>query len=219
MAACDAEYSYSVVDIGAMGRRSDGGIFSDSEFGIALELDEMNIPPPRQIHEKNDFDFPFVFVGDEAFPLTHYLMRPFPKRGLNYAKRIYNYRLSRARRTIENAFGIMCMKWRIYRRAIDTDVVVAENIVKATVCLHNWLRKADLNGATHKYITPDMIDQEDATGKIIPGAWRQAGDFGALQRIPKTGTNNYARYVNDIRNKFCDYFNNEGRVDWQDSSI
>lgn len=219
MAACDAKYSYSLVDIGAMGRKSDGGIFADSQFGISLELAELNIPPPCPIHEQIDFDFPFVLVGDEAFPLAHYLMRPFPKKGLNYERRIYNYRLSRARRTIENTFGIMCMKWRIYQRPMDTDVVVTENIVKATVCLHNWLRKDDLQGTPHRYLTSEMVDQEDALGRIIPGAWRQAGEFGAIQRIPKTGTNTYARYVNDIRKRFCDYFNNEGKVDWQDSRI
>lgn len=143
LASCDAKCSYTLVDIGGMGRRSDGGIFAGSEFGIALGNDDLDLPPPRQIHEENNFDFSFVFVGDEAFPLSHYLMRPSPKKGLEYPKRIYNYRLSRARRIIENAFGIMAMKWRIYRRPINTEVAVAENIVKATVCLHNWLRKTD----------------------------------------------------------------------------
>lgn len=120
-----------------MGRRSDGGIFSDSAFGLALENDQIDVPPPSQLTEENNFNFPYVFVGDEAFPLKHYLMRPFPKNGLTRARRIYNYRLSRARRTIENAFGIMGAKWRIYHRPIDTDVVLTEHIVKATVCLHN----------------------------------------------------------------------------------
>ena len=27
-------------------------------------------------------DLPFVFVGDEAFPLRNYMMRPFPGRNL-----------------------------------------------------------------------------------------------------------------------------------------
>ena len=51
---------------------------------------------------------PYVMVGYEAFPLKRWLMRPYPGRSVNiFEKRVYNYRVSRARRTIENAFGIM----------------------------------------------------------------------------------------------------------------
>lgn len=58
-----------------------------------------------------------MFIGDEAFPLKTYLMRPIPGRSLdNQQQKVYNYRVSRARRTIENAFGILVARWRVLKR-------------------------------------------------------------------------------------------------------
>jgi hypothetical protein len=53
---------------------------------------------------------PFVLLGDEGYPLLPYLMRPYSTRNLDDKKRVFNYRLSRARRSVECAFGIICMK-------------------------------------------------------------------------------------------------------------
>ncbi|CAH1975805.1 unnamed protein product [Acanthoscelides obtectus] len=66
----------------------------------------------------------YVLIGDEAFALEPYLMRPFPyKQTLTVVrKEKYNVRLCRARRVVENAFGILCQKWRIFYRPLETKV-------------------------------------------------------------------------------------------------
>ncbi|CAB4024435.1 Hypothetical predicted protein [Paramuricea clavata] len=46
----------------------------------------------------------YHIIGDDAFPLQKDLMKPLPYKSDDRAKRIYNYRLSRARRVVENAF-------------------------------------------------------------------------------------------------------------------
>ena len=86
----------------------------------------------------HDGKMPYVIVGDEAFPLKRYMMRPYPGRGLSESERIFNYRLSRARRCSENAFGILSSRWRIFHRTMDQAPETVDELIKATVVLHNF---------------------------------------------------------------------------------
>jgi hypothetical protein len=69
---------------------------------------------------------PFVIIGDEAYPLKTYLMKPFARKDLSYEERVFNYRLSRTRRCVECPFGILTAKWRLLNKAIETNVNEAE---------------------------------------------------------------------------------------------
>lgn len=94
-----------------MGSESDGGIFARSTFGKLFEQQNFDLPPATKL---NDVDFPYFLVADEAFPLKDYIMRSYPGKSLTNAQRIFNYRLSRARRIIENTFGILVSRWRVF---------------------------------------------------------------------------------------------------------
>jgi len=56
-------------------------------------------------------------------------------------KRIYNYRLWRARRILEWTFGILANKWRIFHRPNDVKPDFCDNIVKACCVLQNYVRE------------------------------------------------------------------------------
>lgn len=85
---------------------SDGGIWAESALGSALEKGSVNLPLSRLLPNSNIM-FPHFFVGDEAFPLKIYMMRPYPKKGLCDRKRIFSYRLCRARRVILSAYLLL----------------------------------------------------------------------------------------------------------------
>ena len=66
-------------------------------------------------------------------------MKPYPAATLRFQERIYNYRLSRARRTIENCFGTATSRFRVFRKPIIAKVDTVIKITKAVVALHNYL--------------------------------------------------------------------------------
>lgn len=171
MAMCDASYNFTVVDIGAPGRCSEGGVFSNSDMGKGFLHKTLNFPSEREIDTKNG-PIPYYAVGDEAFPLLENLMRPFPGRGrsrLPLNERIFNYRLvlvinvnkffhvlsdsihrlSRSRRTIENTFGILTSKWRIFRKPIIAGEDTVNAITKAAVVLQNFIKISENNAGIY----------------------------------------------------------------------
>ena len=100
-----------------------------------------------QIFEGSQTEMPFFILGDEACPLKTYLMKPFKEKNLSCDELVFNYRLSRARRCVECAFGILQAKWRLLNKAIKTKVNKAERIVRCICLLHNII--IDLEGITH----------------------------------------------------------------------
>ena len=219
LGVCDAHYRFLYVDIGASGRRSDGGVFGNSSLCNLLERKLLNIPSPSPIVAGSNVNIPFVFLGDEAFPLKEYLMRPFPKKKLNLQRRIYNFRQARARRPIENSFGILASKWRIFRKPIIADLDTIKKIVKASVCLHNWLiNEKNILQPEHNYIGPGLVDNIPNNGEMVDGSWRRVISTGFTD-ITRAGANNYNKRVAQIREYYVHYFNNEGAVPWQYDSI
>src|SRR5437667_358194 len=64
------------------------------------------------------WNFPHYIIGDAAFPLKSWLMKPFSATANNGTKRIFNYRHSRARRSVESAFGIFSSRFRLFYKPI-----------------------------------------------------------------------------------------------------
>ena len=98
----------------------------------------LNFPLPRHI-QGIEGQMPFFLVGDDAFGLSMFLMKPFSKPKLNLAEQVYNYRISRARMVVENAFRILTTKFRVLQSKINLKPENAEKIIKCCLDLHNYL--------------------------------------------------------------------------------
>lgn len=205
LAVSDAKNCFTIVDIGAEGRQSDGGVFENSGLPHLLETNALHIPLSTRLNNMN-LDFPYVLLGDEAFPLSTHMMRPYPRsRRLNISRKIFNYRLSRARRTVECAFGILAARWRIYRRPIVTCTSTAVKAVQATVVLHNFIinKELDLPLAERRYCN---IPEEErnliltTSKRLITASNRNTSQKSAAMKI---------------RDNFAHYFEHVNPLPWQ----
>lgn len=213
MAIADADYRIIYADVGCQGRISDGGVFRSTQFYKKLIQNELQLPRPACLSEKNQAKIPYILVGDDAFALTENLMKPFPGA---YPKgsleRVFNYRLSRARRIIENVFGLLSVVFRIFRKPIPLHPKKVETVVLACISLHNFLRRDALGKRT--YTPAGTFDSEDLeTGIITPGSWRSETEgLVELKRNPMKPSNDAKK----IRQQLGQFFiSEEGKVPWQ----
>jgi hypothetical protein len=95
MSIANANYKLMYYDIGTNGRVLDG-VIGNTKF-----YEELNLPLLRKA-DNSTSDLPYVFVGDKAFALRKY--EPFSQNQLTNERRVFNHRLSRARRVIENTW-------------------------------------------------------------------------------------------------------------------
>ena len=154
-----------------------------------------------------------VLVGDDAFPLTTTLMKPFPQSNLTMEKRVFNYRSSRSRRIPENTFGILANRWRVFRRPFALEPEKVKIITLSALILHNWLRSESSSGKI--YIPQSLIDSEDTSHEILPGNWRSDVPTESWFDLTPTRSKHSSNQANAIREEFMEYFMNEGCLPWQ----
>ena len=132
-------------------------------------------------------------------------MQPFPRNNrcrLTRQEKIFNWRLSRARRVVENAFGIMSSRFRIFYRCIILDPEIVDSVVTAATVLHNFL-----------LVPGDQIADEAAQGVI-------GGIAPGIQPLRNQRANHAPGEGILTRNQFCDYFNSpHGSIPEQEGAI
>lgn len=120
-------------------------------------------------------------------------MKHYPRHNLTVAEKIC-YRLSRARRIVENAFGVLASRFQIFGKHINLNIKNTEKVVKTCCCLHDWLRKTS---PAHAHFAYSNI-------------WRS--NFLSFVEETNMGCSEARKKRNALR----DYFNSDtGAVSWQ----
>ncbi|XP_034245708.1 putative nuclease HARBI1 [Thrips palmi] len=211
-AVSDAKYKFLVVDVGARGRESDGGVFDRSEFGKLFNNHQLQLPSPV-FNDILKTHLPYVFVGDDAFPLDVHMLKPFADcLDQKPEEAIFNYRLSRARRVVENAFGILAARFRILRRNIIGSETLVQNIVLACTALHNLhlIREDSVPPKQRVYLPPGYADLYKSNGYLKRGRWRnelkkeERSIFHRLRRQEEHGVRIVDGHA--VREKFLELF-------------
>lgn len=159
-AVVSADYKFLFVDVGGAGRVSDGGILRASKFYKALTSNKFQIPPPHELPGSPHI-LPHYFIGDGAYPLMDNLMKPYRGTNLSLGQSIFNKRLSRCRVVVENAFGKLAQKFRIFYTTIDAQVVHVIKIVKCCCILHNLIIESEKDQET---VLEDDYDEDEFDG-------------------------------------------------------
>ena len=204
LALVDANYKFIYIDVGSNGRASDGGVYRNSSLSQALEEGSLNIPYGRKLLGDTNAG-PMTIVADDAFPLRSNIMKPYPGRGLNRERYIFNYRLSRARRVVENAFGILSNRFRLFHTVVALSPAKTELAVLTTCVLHNYLKGDE---------PENMFDREDFTNhELLHGQWRE--NSSEMQGLATQCSNSSSLSARAVRDELCKYFQTEGQVPWQ----
>ena len=206
LAVVDANYKFMYIDVGAEGSCGDAGVFRDSSFMTAFSDGDLDFPHEEPLpNDDKKQPIPYFLIADDAFALKTWLMKPYSQRDLTPQCRIFNYRLSRARRLVENAFGILVHRFRCLLTTLQVQPSVVQLIVLATCTLHNMLLSQ--RGAN------EVINESMRDNSAI-GGWQPQSTLVGLR---KTRGNTSSVAAKHVRDYLASYYNSSaGSVPWQE---
>jgi hypothetical protein len=114
-ASIKENYEIAHADVGKHGRISGSEVLEHTTLYRRLMLELLNLPD-----NEDTVGSPKYILGNEAFPLYNNVLKPFFQRQLDHHRRLYNYRISTTRNTVENTFGLTAFRFRIMHTRTGT---------------------------------------------------------------------------------------------------
>ncbi|KAL2099480.1 hypothetical protein ACEWY4_003874 [Coilia grayii] len=168
------------INVGRPGKVHDARVLSLSSL---YDLGSAGTLLPHWSEAFEGVDVPLFLLGDSAYPLLPWLMKPYPEGGGITPQQLnFNHKLSQARMTVERAFGRLKGRWRCLLKLNDTHITFISRIVSACCVLHNYCEYHN-----EEYLEGDTeVEEAESVGhqEQVPG-----------QQQPK-----------DIRDALCSYF-------------
>lgn len=188
MAVVGPNYKFISAEVGMNGRVSDGGVWSSSEFNRQINSRENELNLPANL----------VFLGDGAFPLKPHLMKPYSGTQLSHDERLFNYRLSRTRRIVENVFAQIVNEFKILNNKIQLDLQSCKQVSLCCCILHNYLKTV---------YDCDEEEPEETMEELNLLSLEQSNAIG----IDRDGER--------IRRQFINFFKGQGSLPFQDQML
>ena len=170
----DPCYRFWDINVGWPGSVHDARVFTNTDL---YKDGEKGVLFPNSKVSYHGVDVPLMIIGDPAYPLLPWLMKPYSDTGrLTREQLNFNYQLSRARNVVENAYGRLKGRWRCLMMRNDSSIDDVCIQIAACCTLHNicktfgetfhdqWLQ--DLQG--------HALPQPTAT--VMPQTARKEGD-------------------------------------------
>ena len=133
-AIVDSQYRFEWVSCGFPGNSHDAIIFESTDLWSHIKEGRCipNIGQPV-----DGVTVPLLIVGDSAFPLCTWLLKPYTNAVLTPQQRKFNYRLSRARMVTQGAYRQLKGRWRALLRKCESARDQVCTTTLACLILHN----------------------------------------------------------------------------------
>lgn len=214
----NANHEFTYINTG-----SNGGyehVYVNTSFFEMITEERLELPKDCPLDGTKE-SMPYIFVGETDF-LIENIMRPYPKDQLTPEKKVFNYRFFRAKQVADNAFGMLYERFGIFHKDIGIKEEDLNSVVMACCMLHNYLIRNSKD-----YLNEESLDVEDVNSfRFKAASWRLKQEGGmqwgdthpllSLKQGPETTPDSRGEIVRDM---FTKYFNNEGKVPFQDLMV
>ncbi|XP_048365842.1 putative nuclease HARBI1 isoform X1 [Sphaerodactylus townsendi] len=166
MAICDHRGRFYAAEAGESGKSHDAYIFNGCHFTHAIDRGAFFPATPSLVVD--GVAVPPLVLGDGAFPMRKWLVTSY-KPVHNARERQFNRRLSRARCTIERAFGRLKARWRCLLSPLQIKLDSVSTLVGACVVLHNICETRGHRAPELEERPPPLLTEMECQQDIVVG--------------------------------------------------